>query len=128
MDVKSQLESIEAFHNEYEAAIKEGRLDDLDNLYSKKSKIIMPGGKDFEKLAKVEKERGVSVAYDSLFINIEETQILNDSMAYDWGTSTIYYTDNDSLSVKIEDSFFVLLRKENGKWKIYREMSSSVVN
>ena len=88
----------------------------------------MPGGNDFEKLARIEKERGVMVAYDSLFINIEETQILNDSTAYDWGTSTIYYTDNDSLSVKIEDSFFVLLKKENGVWKIYREMSSSVVN
>ena len=49
-------------------------------------------------------------------------------MAYDWGTSTIYYTDNDGAPVKIEDSFFVLLKKENGEWKIYREMSSSVVN
>lgn len=128
LDIKSELESIEAFHNEYQAAIREGRLDDLDNFYSKNSKVVMPGGTDFEKLARIEKERGVIVAYDSLFINIEETQILNDSTAYDWGTSTIYYTDNDSLSVKIEDSFFVLLKKENGEWKIYREMSSSVVN
>lgn len=128
LDLDSELESIEAFHIEYQSAIREGRLDDLDNLYAKNSKIVLPGGEDFEKLARVEMERGVIVAYDSLFINIDETEILNDSMAYDWGTSTIYYTDNDSLSIKIEDSFFVLLKKENGEWKIYREMSSSLVN
>jgi len=127
-DTKSILDTIEAFHKEYEAAIIEGRLEDLDNLYSKSSKVVPPGGDDFEKLAELEKQRGLLVVYDSLFITIEETQLLNDSMAYDWGTSTIYYTDNDGNSVKIEDSFFVILKKEGGNWKIYRELSSSAVN
>jgi len=121
------MSSIDEFHKSYELAVKENRLDDMDNHYSDDSKVIPPGGDEWNELLKLAEERGVSVAYDSLFINIEDTEILNDSMAYDWGTSLIYYTDDDKKSQKIDDSFFVILKRRNGQWKIYREISSAVV-
>ncbi len=121
------LLEIDAFHNSYQLAIKEGRLTDLDNHYHKDSKVIPPGSEEWNQLSKLEEERGVIVAYDSLFIKIEETQLLNDSMAYDWGISHIYYTDRNGESQFIDDSFFVILKKRNGQWKIFRELSSAYV-
>ena len=126
-DNNEMLTSINAFHKSYESAIKENRLDDLDNHYAVDSKVIPPGGDEWDNLLKLAEEREVSVAYDSLFINIEETKILNDSMAYDWGTSMIYFTDRNGQTQKIDDSFLVILIRRNGEWKIYRELSSSVV-
>jgi hypothetical protein len=124
---EEMMKSIKEFHNSYELAIKENRLDNMDKLYAKDAKVIPAGGEEWNKLIKLAEKRGVSVAYDSLFISIIQTEILNDSMAYDWGTSKIYYTDDNNESQEVEDSFFVLLKRRNNEWQIYRELSSSVV-
>jgi ketosteroid isomerase-like protein len=124
---EEMMKSINKFHKSYELAIKENRLDDMDKLYTDDAKVIPAGGEEWNKLLNLAVKRGVSVAYDSLFISIEQTEILNDSMAYDWGTSKIYYTDDNNESQEVEDSFFALLKRRNNEWKIYRELSSSVV-
>jgi ketosteroid isomerase-like protein len=55
-----------------------------------------------------------------------ETVILNDSMAYDFGTSTVYFTNAEGKSVELYDTFLVLLKKgEDGNWRMYREVASS---
>jgi ketosteroid isomerase-like protein len=127
IDYEMMLRTIDEFHISYELAIKENRLDDLDNLYATDSKVIPPGGDEWNDLLKLAEERDIIVAYDSMLINIEETKILNDSTAYDWGTSLIYFTDREGKPQKIDDSFFVILKKRKGQWKIFRELSSAFV-
>jgi ketosteroid isomerase-like protein len=127
IDYEMMLRTIDEFHNSYELAIKENRLDDLDNLYATDSKVIPPGGDEWNDLLKLAEERDIIVAYDSMLINIVETKILNDSTAYDWGTSLIYFTDREGKTQKIDDSFFVILKKRKGQWKIFRELSSAFV-
>ena len=66
-------------------------------------------------------------SYDSIIMSPKETVILNDSMAYDFGTSKVYYTNSEGVSIELRDSFIVLLKKEDGRWKMFRELASGTV-
>lgn len=57
----------------------------------------------------------------------KETVILSDTMAYDFGVSRTYYTDENGTVHEMGDSFLVLLKKVDGEWKLYRELASSLV-
>ena len=58
--------------------------------------------------------------YDSLVMSPTEIVLLNDNMAYDWGISKIYYTDEAADVVELQDSLLVLLKKEGSDWKLFR--------
>ena len=57
----------------------------------------------------------------------EETIIVSDSVAYDFGTSSVYYTNGDGKPVEIEDTFLAILKKdkEDGRWKLHREVATT---
>ncbi|QLE02412.1 hypothetical protein HX109_12905 [Galbibacter sp. BG1] len=59
----------------------------------------------------------------------QENIIASDSIAYDFGTSSVYYTNAAGEPIELDDTFLVILKKDkgDGKWKIYREVSSVIV-
>ena len=49
-------------------------------------------------------------------------------MAYDFGVSSVYYTDENGTVHEMEDTFLVIMKKnKNGAWKLHRELASSLV-
>jgi hypothetical protein len=126
-DVRADLEAIENVREQFQLAIKEGRYEDLNPLLARGAITIGPGSEDWASMYKRGQDRGM-FPYDSIIMSPTETFILNDTMAYDWGYSNVYYTDEEGITVKLQDSFLVLLKKINGEWKLFREVSSSLVN
>ena len=59
----------------------------------------------------------------------EETVIVSDSIAYDYGTSKVYYTNDKGESVELQDTFLVIMKKDknDGVWRLHREVASSIV-
>jgi hypothetical protein len=126
IDLEKELKEIENLRDSFSLTLKEGRYDDMGKWVSSDVKIIGPGGSDWNKMYDLGKERG-RFPYDSIIMKPTETFIMNDSMAYDWGTSSVYYTDEEENIVELKNSFLVILKKENGEWKLHREVGSSTV-
>ena len=120
-----ELEALERTRSGFELAIKEGRYNDLRYYAHPDIKTIGPGHPKWAERYALRKDRGM-FPYDSIVMTPLETVIMNDSMAYDFGTSVTYTTDaNDSLVV-LSDTFLVLLRKDTtGEWKLFREVASA---
>ena len=55
--------------------------------------------------------------------------VANDTLAYDYGTSKVYYTNDAGEPVELEDTYLVILKKDasGGQWQIHREVASGVV-
>jgi ketosteroid isomerase-like protein len=126
IDIVSELAAIEKLRQDFILAIKEGRYDDLNQFVSPEAKVVGPGADEWTKMYALAQERGV-FPYDSIIMHPTETVVLNETMAYDWGTSSVYYTDQTGNPVELKNSFLVLLKKEDGEWKLFREVGSSRV-
>ena len=108
-------------------AIKEGRYQDLKQYADKGIIALGPDSEGWHEMRKLGADRG-QFPYDSIIMKPTETVIMNDSMAYDFGTSEVYYTNTEGLPVKLTDSFLVLLKKDqSGEWKLFREVSTSTM-
>ncbi len=125
MDVEKELQAIESTRSGFELAIKEGRYDDLRYYAHPDIKAIGPGHPQWAEMYGLRKDRGM-FPYDSIVMTPTETVIMNDSMAYDFGTSITYTTDANDSVVVLRDTFLVLLRKDTtGEWKLFREVASA---
>ena len=127
IDIASELAAIENLRNDFSSAIREGRYDELGQYITQDAKVVGPGAEEWTRMYALAQERGI-FPYDSIIMLPTETKILNETMAYDWGTSSVYYTDEDGNPVKLRNSFLVLLKKEDGEWRLFREVGSSRVD
>jgi ketosteroid isomerase-like protein len=127
MDIEKELLAIEAVRTNFSSALKEGRYEDMGLYVTKDAKTIRPGGTGWDAMFALGKERG-RFPYDSIIMQPLETHIISDSMAYDFGTSRVFYTNEEGEPVELNNSFLVLLKKDDGQWKLHREVGSSVVD
>ncbi len=127
LDLEKELAEIENLRDGFSLTLKEGRYEDMGKWISSDAKIVGPGGAEWNKMFELGRERG-KFPYDSIIMKPTETHIMNDSMAYDWGTSLVYYTDEEGKTIELRNSFLVILKKENGEWKLHREVGSSTVD
>jgi ketosteroid isomerase-like protein len=107
-------------------ALKEGRMSETGNLTTSNIKTIRPGGTGWDEMFALGAERG-RFPYDSIIMTPTETVIMNDSTAYDWGNSRVYYTDREGMQVELRNSFLAILKKVDGQWKLHREVGSSML-
>ncbi len=126
IDFEKELAAIEQVRSQVSLALKEGRYQDIGQWVTPDAKTIRPGGLGFDEMFALGKERG-RFPYDSILMTPTETYIMNDSMAYDWGSSRTYYTDKEGKQVELRNSFLVILKKVDGGWKLHREVASSVL-
>lgn len=127
IDIASELAAIEETRSAFESAIKEGRYQDLQKFTTTDVITVGLGNAHWNAMYKLGADRG-RFPYDSIIMNPTETVIVNDSIAYDFGTSKVYYTDENGQSRMLEDTFLAILKKDkDGVWKLHREVASSKV-
>lgn len=126
-DIKAELAKIEETRNGFMLALKEQRYQDIANFAMPDIESTGPDTEKWWEMRRLGKERG-AFPYDSIIMYPKETLILNDTMAYDYGTSSTYYTNEEGEQVELRDTFIVILKKDtDGVWKMYREVASGQV-
>ncbi len=128
IDVETELAKIEQVRKSFEQTVKERRYGDLGKFTTEDMISIGPGSEDWIAYRKLREQHGNKFRYDSIKMNPKETVILSDTMAYDFGVSSVYYTDENGTVHEMEDTFMVIMKKtKDGEWKLHRELASSLV-
>ncbi|TBW28708.1 DUF4440 domain-containing protein [Gramella sp. KN1008] len=130
INVNEELASIEKTRTNFENAIAEKRYEDLAKYATADLISLTPICGEWEEYKKlVENPKGL-FSYDSIRMKPKETIILNDSVAYDFGTSSSFYTNSEGRAVEIKASFLAILKKDkkDGVWKLHREVATTNIN
>ncbi|MFC3878717.1 YybH family protein [Algoriphagus namhaensis] len=129
LDIPAELEKIEQLRAAFQNTVKEKRYDDLRKFAAPDMISVGPGSEDWVAYRKLREEHGNKFRYDSIKMRPKETVIVSDSIAYDFGVSTMYYTDENGDVQELEDTFLMLLKRtKDGEWKMFREIASSLVD
>lgn len=127
ININAELAKIEETRNGFMLALKEKRYQDIANFAMPDMENTGPDTEEWWEMRRLGKERG-AFPYDSIIMYPKETLILNDTMAYDYGTSSTFYTNEEGEQVELRDTFIVILKKDtDGRWKMYREVASGQV-
>ena len=122
-----EMIGIEKTRTSFQLAIKEGRYQDLHNYTTTNVITVGPGSKQWVDMYKQGETRG-QFPYDSIVMNPIETIIANDSIAYDFGMSTVYFSEANGNPLALQNTFLAILKKDkDGVWKLHREVASSTV-
>jgi len=124
LDKKAELVKIETLRQNFQLAIKEKRYEDLGKYATQDMVFVGPASEDWKEFYRLNEN---PMAYDSIIMSPKETVVLNDSMAYDFGNSKVYYTNEIGDPVELRDTFLVILKKVDGEWMMYREVASGRV-
>lgn len=128
LDIPTELAKIEAMRKSFEQTVREKRYGDLGKFTTPDMISVGPGSADWIAYRKLREEHGNKFRYDSIIMKPKETVIVSDSIAYDFGVSSMYYTDENGTVHELEDTFLVILKRmKNGEWKLHRELASSLV-
>ncbi|WP_191859514.1 Cif family virulence factor [Hanstruepera ponticola] len=127
IDIEAELAAIEETRTGFQLAIKEKRYADLKQYGTKDIISLTPICGTWEEYKRLRNEPVGSFSYDSLVMKPQETIIVSDSVAYDFGVSSVYYTNEQGEPVEIEDTFLAILKKDknDGKWKLHREVATT---
>lgn len=129
INIQAELASIEETRTAFQLAIKEKRYGDLKKYVTPDMKAVSPGGEDWMEYNSLSEKPIGQFSYDSIIMRPQETVIVSDTVAYDFGTSSVYYTNENGEPVELKDTFLVILKKDkkDGIWKLHREVASSIV-
>ncbi|MEO2051494.1 MAG: hypothetical protein ABGX00_06985 [Allomuricauda sp.] len=128
LDIPAELAKIEAMRKSFEQTVREKRYGDLGKFTTPDMISVGPGSADWIAYRKLREEHGNKFRYDSIIMKPKETVIVSDSIAYDFGVSSMYYTDENGTVHELKDTFLVILKRmKNGEWKLHRELASSLV-
>lgn len=125
--IQQELKSIEETRAGFQLAIKEKRYADLKNYATADMISLTPICGEWEEYKRLRDSPNDLFSYDSLVMKPEETIIVSDSVAYDFGTSSVYYTNGEGKPVEITDTFLAILKKDkkDGRWKLHREVATT---
>lgn len=124
-ELAKELKSIEVTRAGFIKAIDEKQYQDLANWTTKDLIQVLPNDAAWNSMFQ---SRGILglFPYDSIRMQPIETVILNDSMAYDFGVSTVYFADSLGQTNHVKDTYLALLKKDSiGRWRLFREVASS---
>lgn len=129
IDIEAEKEAINQLRASFQQAIKEKRYSELGQYATADMKGVSPGSNDWLEYRKQREARLGKFSYDSILMSPEETVVVSDSVAYDYGVSKVYYTNDKGESIELEDTFLVILKKDksDNRWKIHREVASAIV-
>lgn len=125
---EAELEGIEQTRQAFIKAVKEGDGEMMGKLTTPDIVVIIPGSSDWVNMYRMNTKQS-PFPYDSIVMSPKETVLASDSLAYDFGVSTVYYTDSTGVVVELKDTFLAILKKgEDGTWKLHREVASSTIS
>lgn len=121
------MAAIEETRSGFQLAIKERRYADLGKYATPDMISLTPICGEWAAYNELVQGSGGQFGYDSIRMQPQETVIVSDSVAYDFGTSKVYYTDSTGQAVEISDTFLVILKKDktDGSWKLHREVATT---
>ncbi|MDC6388564.1 hypothetical protein PP182_07710 [Maribacter sp. PR1] len=127
IDIRAELASIEETRAAFELAVKENRFQDLMNYGTKDAMSLTPDCGTWEAFVALQGQPSGEFHYDSLVMKPMETIVVSDSVAYDFGTSTTYYTNADGKSIGLPATYLTILKKDknDGVWKLHREVANT---
>ena len=127
LDIKDELAKIEQTRNGFMLAIEEKRYQDLGKYTTANMERVGPATTKWMEMYKQGQDRG-AFPYDRIIMNPRETVIVSDSVAYDYGTSQVFYTNETGEEVMLTNSFLVIMKKvQDGSWRLHREVASGQV-
>ena len=127
LNIQEELASIEETRTGFQNAIKENRFGDLGKYATNDVKSLTPDCGDWEAFKLIRENPSGEFHYDSLVMSPRETIIVSDSVAYDFGTSSTYYTNEKGEAIELTATFLAILKKDknDGKWKLHREVANT---
>lgn len=127
IDIQAELESIEETRTAFQLAIKENRFGDLRKYATSNVKSLDPDCGPWEPYKRLRENPTGEFHYDSLVMRPRETVIVSDSVAYDFGTSSTYYTNEEGEAIELTATFLAVLKKDksDGIWKLHREVANT---
>ncbi|WP_282017733.1 YybH family protein [Salegentibacter mishustinae] len=127
VNVEEELQSIEETRTAFQQAIKENRFGDLRKHGTNDVKSLTPDCGEWEAFKTIRENPTGEFHYDSLVMRPKETIIVSDSVAYDFGTSSTYYTNENGEAIELTATFLAILKKDrnDGKWKLHREVANT---
>ncbi|MBR9913423.1 MAG: DUF4440 domain-containing protein [Algicola sp.] len=127
IDIASELAAIEETRTAFQLAVRENRFSDLQKYGTPDVKSLTPSCGAWEPFKELRKNPSGQFHYDSLVMRPVETIIVSDSIAYDFGMSSTYYTDEEGKSVELTATFLAVLKKDktDGIWKLHREVANT---
>ena len=105
VDVSAELAAIEETRSAFQLAIKEKRYSDLGKYATDDMKGVSPGSVEWLAYRKQREEPMGKFSYDSIIMSPKETVIASDSIAYNFGKSKVYYTNNLDEPIELQDTF-----------------------
>lgn len=126
--MQAELASIEETRNGFQLAIKENRFADLRHYATRDVKSLSPDCGVWAPFKAIRENPSGKFHYDSLVMRPTETIVVSDSVAYDFGTSSTYYTNEEGEPIELRATFLAVLKqdKNDGKWKLHREVANTV--
>jgi ketosteroid isomerase-like protein len=126
--IENELAKIESLRANFQLAIKEKRYSDLSKYATKDIIAIGPASAEWQAYRKMREEPKGLFSYDSIIMYPKETVIVSDTVAYDFGVSSVFYTDSAGNTIELKDSFLVILKKDTkGNWRLHREVASGLI-
>jgi ketosteroid isomerase-like protein len=127
VNVEEELQSIEETRTAFQQAIKENRFGDLRKHATNDIMSLTPDCGEWEAFKTIRENPTGEFHYDSLVMIPKETIIVSDSVAYDFGTSSTYYTNENGEAIELTATFLAILKKDrnDGKWKLHREVANT---
>ncbi|MEL0457520.1 nuclear transport factor 2 family protein [Flavobacteriaceae bacterium SZ-1-7] len=124
-DIKAELLSIETTREKFMKAVKDNDGESIGKLVTNSVRTIGPGSAAWVDMYSNALNKG-SFPYDSIIMFPKETIIVSDSIAYDFGNSNVYYTNQDGQAIELRNTFLAILKKgDDGVWRLHREVASS---
>ncbi|HIF76882.1 MAG TPA: nuclear transport factor 2 family protein [Sulfitobacter sp.] len=124
-DPAAEAAAIDEARTGFMDAISTGAMAELGALLHPQVIMVVPGGPEHLKMYE-QAEQPPFPAGATIEITPTETVVINETWAYDFGTSIITYTpEGSSEPLELRDTYLMLLKKHDGKWKPYREVASA---
>jgi ketosteroid isomerase-like protein len=127
IDMEAEMASIEETRNGFMQAIKEKRYGDLRLFATADIISLTPICGPWEEYKSLRASQEGLFSYDSLIMKPKETVIVSDSVAYDFGTSSVYYTNAEGAPIEIKDTYLAIIKKDknDGVWRLHREIATT---
>ncbi|MDC7995642.1 YybH family protein [Altibacter sp. HG106] len=127
IDIEAELAAIEETRAAFQLAIKENRFGDLKKYATSDVRSLDSDCGPWEPFKELRKNPTGKFHYDSLVMQPKETIIVSDSVAYDFGTSSTYYTNAEGEPIELTATFLAVLKKDkkDGRWKLHREVANT---
>jgi ketosteroid isomerase-like protein len=126
IDTAAETAEIDRVRTDFMAAMAAQDFAALGALSHPEFQQVMPGGRAHLEMFAAATNGPFPPGY-RLDIKPTELVIMSEDWAYEYGTTTIsYQPDGAEAPIELPNTYLMLLKKQDGAWKPYREVASAM--